>query len=196
MRVIAGKLGGRQFDSPKSFKTHPMSDKMRGALFNMLDDIEGLTVLDAFAGSGALSFEAISRGAAKATAIDSDRQAQRIIAENKKALGLEKEVTLIKASANAWLQTNPEVTTDSRVQFDIVLCDPPYNDLQPNLLQRLVAAAKPHGLMVISWPTNQPALELSNTELISQRNHGDGSLIFYRINTKETGTPKSQEEKA
>ena len=72
MRIIAGYLGGRQFNSPRSNRTHPMSDKARGGLFNALGDISGLTVLDAFAGSGALSFEAISRGAESVIAVDID----------------------------------------------------------------------------------------------------------------------------
>ena len=70
MRVIAGRLGGRNFDSPKTQRTHPMSDKVRGALFNALGDLGGLTVLDAFAGSGACSLEAASRGATEVLAID------------------------------------------------------------------------------------------------------------------------------
>ncbi|MCA9330109.1 RsmD family RNA methyltransferase, partial [Candidatus Saccharibacteria bacterium] len=63
MRIISGKLGSRQFIAPKGFATHPMGDRVRTALFNTLGDIVGLTVLDAFGGSGAISFEAISRGA-------------------------------------------------------------------------------------------------------------------------------------
>jgi 16S rRNA (guanine966-N2)-methyltransferase len=82
MRIIAGRLGGRHFASPQGRRTHPMSDKMRGALFNALGDIDGLSVLDAFAGSGALAFEAVSRGAGHAVAIDVDKSAQRAIAEN------------------------------------------------------------------------------------------------------------------
>ncbi len=70
MRVIAGWLGGQNFDSPKSNRVHPMSDKMRGAIFGVLGDIKGLTVLDAFSGSGALAIESISRGAKSAIAID------------------------------------------------------------------------------------------------------------------------------
>nr|MBP9820948.1 RsmD family RNA methyltransferase [Candidatus Saccharibacteria bacterium] len=60
MRIIAGFLGGRLIESPHNNKTHPMSEKMRGALFNSLGDINGLTFLDAFAGTGACGFEAIS----------------------------------------------------------------------------------------------------------------------------------------
>ena len=68
MRIIAGTLKGQQFQTPHSHKTHPMGDKIRGALFNVLGDIEGLSFLDAFSGSGALAFEAASRGAASVLA--------------------------------------------------------------------------------------------------------------------------------
>jgi 16S rRNA (guanine966-N2)-methyltransferase len=54
MRIISGRLGGRQFEAPKGHKTHPMSEKMRGALFNVLGDISGLNVFDAYGGSGAM----------------------------------------------------------------------------------------------------------------------------------------------
>jgi 16S rRNA (guanine966-N2)-methyltransferase len=175
VRVIAGRLGGRQFDSPHSFKTHPMSDKVRGALFNVLGDIEGLTVLDAFAGSGALIFEAVSRGAASAVAIDNDRAAQKVILENIRGLGLSKEVRLIKASANAWLQTSTE-------KFDIVLCDPPYNELQVNLLQRLAERVNPHGIAVLSWPGNIELPALNGLEQLEHRSYGDATLAFYRQN--------------
>jgi 16S rRNA (guanine(966)-N(2))-methyltransferase RsmD len=76
MRIIAGTLGGRTFESPHGRRTHPMSDKVRGSLFNTLGDIDGLTILDAFAGSGALAFEAISRGAEHVLAIEIDNRAQ------------------------------------------------------------------------------------------------------------------------
>ncbi|MEI6237412.1 MAG: RsmD family RNA methyltransferase [Candidatus Saccharibacteria bacterium] len=88
MRIVAGNLRGHHFDSPKNAKTHPMSDKMRGALFNMLGDIEGLTVFDAFGGSGALSFEAISRGAKSAIITEVDKYAWAVIKQNSDKLKL------------------------------------------------------------------------------------------------------------
>jgi 16S rRNA (guanine966-N2)-methyltransferase len=175
MRIIAGTLGGRLFDSPGSHKTHPMSDKVRGALFTMLGDLGGLTVLDAFAGSGALSFEAVSRGAYRVVAIDSDREAQKTIARNSKALGVGDQVKLISATANAWLQTSDQ-------QFDIVLCDPPYDDTQPNLLRRLAGRVTEGGLLVLSWPGSEPFPELPDLELIRHRGYGDAQLAFYRQN--------------
>jgi 16S rRNA (guanine966-N2)-methyltransferase len=173
MRIIAGNLGGRQFSSPHGHRTRPMSDKIRGALFNALGDINGLTVLDAFAGSGALAYEAISRGASRAIAIDSDRSAQLTIAENTKELGLGSKLKLIKASANAWLSTTQEI-------FDIVLCDPPYDDLQTNLLVKLADRAKPGALVVLSLPPNANFKLSANFELLSQKSYGDATLTFYR----------------
>jgi len=174
VRVIAGRLGGRSFDSPHSHRTHPMSDKARGALFNILGDVEGMTVLDPFAGTGALSFEAISRGAVHALAIESDRPAQRIVEQNIHALGLAEQIKLVSATANAWLQTNHDET------FDLVLCDPPHDDLQPNLLTRLAARVLPGGLLVLSWPGNQPVPSFDKFENVEQRSYGDMQLAFYR----------------
>lgn len=147
---------------------------MRGALFNMLGDIEGLTFLDAFAGSGALSFEAVSRGADSVLAIDSDKAAQKAIDQNIKQLDLARKVKLVKASANAWLSTNQDVT------FDIVLCDPPYHDLQPNLIAKLAGGVKPDGLLVLSWPGAEKLPEVEGLELVENRSYGDGQLGFYR----------------
>lgn len=150
---------------------------MRGALFNMLGDLEGLTVLDAFAGSGALGFEAISRGASSVLAIDSDRSAQQTIAGNIRKLALAGQVKLVKASASAWLSTNPEAT------FDIVLCDPPYDDLQQVTIQKLTDAVAPKGIFVLSWPGKQPLPELNGVELLESRNYGDAQLGFYKRST-------------
>jgi 16S rRNA (guanine966-N2)-methyltransferase len=168
-------LGGRVFDSPGTHKTHPMSEKVRGALFNALGDISGLTVLDAFAGSGALSFEAVSRGAVQATTIESDRLAQNVIADNIKKLGLLSRVKLIRASAGAWLSTNPNA------RFDIVLCDPPYDNVQSNLLIRLSERLSTDGILVLSLPPHAGfTLPAVNYRLISSKPYGDAVLYFYR----------------
>jgi len=173
MRVVAGRLGGRRFVSPRGHRTHPMSDKMRGALFNSLGDIDGLTVLDAFAGSGALGFEAASRGAADVIALDKDRQAQKAIESNISELGLQKKIKLVKASANAWLSTSDEL-------FDIVLCDPPYEDPQPPLLSKLAERVKTGGIVALSLPPDlDPRLD-ERFERILDKDYGDGQLVFYR----------------
>lgn len=173
MRIIAGRLGGRMFDSPQSFKTHPMGDKIRGALFNILGDIEGLTILDAFAGSGAVGFEALSRGARTALLIDNDRAAQRIITQNIKTLRLSRQAALVSASANSWLQT-------TNTTFDIVVCDPPYNELQPNLITRLAGCINPDGVLVLSWPGGQELPAFEGLKKVAHRSYGDAQLAFYK----------------
>src|SRR5687768_2848338 len=70
IRLIAGEFGGRYLDSPDTGRTHPMGERIRSALFNILGDIEGTLVLDAFAGTGSLGLEALSRGAAKVTFVE------------------------------------------------------------------------------------------------------------------------------
>lgn len=174
MRIIAGTLGGRTFDSPKTHRTHPMSDKARGALFNMLGDIAGLTVLDPFAGTGALSYEAVSHGAASALAIEVDKTAQKIITANIASLGLIHRVRLVGGTANSWLSKNKKKT------FDLVLCDPPYDDLQYDLIERFERSVAPGGLLVLSWPTGEDLPRFEKLVLLEQRVHGDMQLIFYR----------------
>lgn len=173
MRIIAGDLKGRQFNSPGGHRTHPMSDKMRGALFNALGDIQGLTVLDAFAGSGAIAFEAISRGASRSTAIERDKSAQRSVAENIQILGLEEQVKLVKASAASWLRT-------SQVKFDVVIADPPWDDMQLGLVERVSLRTKPGGIFVASLAKNARLIPDETLELVTQKDYGDGTLSFYR----------------
>ncbi|MBX4196931.1 16S rRNA (guanine(966)-N(2))-methyltransferase RsmD [Candidatus Saccharibacteria bacterium] len=174
MRIIAGTLKNREFKSPRGHKTHPMSDKVRGSLFNILGDIEGLSFLDAFAGSGALAFEAASRGAQSVITIDKDTSAHKTLDQNIKILGF-KNVKSIKANAGGWSIHNMEK------QFDIVLLDPPYEDLQPNLMQRLVRRhVKPGGLVVLSYPSRAEVPEFEKTEIAATKNYGDAQLVFYR----------------
>lgn len=174
MRIIAGKLGGRTFEAPKGRTTRPMSEKVRGALFNTLGDIEGLSVLDAFAGSGALAYEAISRGAASAVTIEMDKVAYKVIDGNIKFLGLGSQMKNLRANVGGWSNNN----TDK--QFGLVLLDPPYNNLDRQLLQKLVRHAKIGGLVVLSWPGKEPPPPFEGLEQVTNKNHGDIQLVFYR----------------
>ncbi len=174
MRVIAGTLSGRNFASPHTHRTHPMSDKVRGALFNTLGDLGGLSALDAYAGSGACSIEAVSRGAAQVLAIDIDPEAIKTIAENVRALGLGEQITVRRANISGWSRNN------QARQFDIVLADPPYDDVRPDVLGRLAAHVKPGGLLVLSWPGSEPVREFAGLEIAAHKLYGDAQLVFYR----------------
>jgi len=175
MRIIAGSLGGRTFHEPRGHKTHPMSEKIRGALFNALGDIEGLTFLDAFAGSGALSFEAASRGASSVIAIEKDRASHSVIDRNIAELSLSEIVHAVRANAGGWSIHNMEK------KFDVVLLAPPYDYLQENLLATLTKRhTKAGGLMVLDWPGKKELPEFAKTKIIEKKNYGDAQLAFYR----------------
>jgi 16S rRNA (guanine966-N2)-methyltransferase len=174
MRVVAGSLGGRIFDSPKSRRTHPMSDKVRGALFGMLGDIVGLTVLDAFAGSGALSIEAISRGAKSAMAIDIDKSAYTVIVENAQRLEITPQLQALKKNVAIWSGQSLQK------QYDLVLCDPPYDDLNRNILRKLPRHLTPNGIMVLSWPGKEKPPEFDGLTVKKTKGYGDIQLIFYQ----------------
>lgn len=174
MRIIAGTLRGRNFDSPHSHKTHPMSEKMRGALFNVLGDITDLTIFDAYGGSGAVAFEAVSRGAKKALITEVDVTVAKVITGNIKKLGLDEKVRLVRANAASYSKNHPYK------QFDIVICDPPYDDIHPTQLVQITENVAKDGLLVISKPTGSADFDFDGLELISKKNYGDGTLVFYR----------------
>jgi len=164
------------FHEPHGHKTHPMSEKIRGALFNALGDIGGLTFLDAFAGSGGLSFEAASRGASKVTAIEKDRAAHSVIDRNIDELKIGSVVHAVRANTAGWSIHNMEN------KFDVVLLDPPYDDINPALLEKLAKRhVKPGGLAVLSLPPNSDfSLRPNLYSLLSTKSYGDAQLVFYR----------------
>ena len=175
MRIITGRFGGRTIESPKGHRTHPMSDKIRGALFNALGDLTGLTVLDAFAGSGAVSIEAISRGARSSVAIDIDKSANTTLVNNITTLGLTDQIQIVRANARSWSVKNRQR------QYDLVLLDPPYNDVQIELVERLARHCTVGGLVVMSLPPNtRIILPPENYERISEKSYGDATLTFFR----------------
>lgn len=174
MRVIAGFLGGRPFESPHGHRTHPMSDKMRGALFGVLGDIEGLTALDIFAGSGALAIEAISRGAASAVAIEVDKGAHAIIDKNLASLGITDKVTTIRTFANAWSTRHQDQL------FDLVFADPPYDVIPWRDMKILQRHVNDTGLLILSWPGKADWPAFPGLEMVQNNHYGDSQLVFYR----------------
>lgn len=174
LRVIAGHLGGRLFDAPDSPATHPMGDRMRSALFNILGDITEKTVLDPFAGSGALSFEAISRGAKSSLLLERDKRAQNTIQKNIESLGVGEQAKLISAGCRAWSLRN------KTQKFDLILADPPYNDGQLSTINVLASHLKPKGLMVLSYPGRGYAPTVNGVVVVDNRNYGDAALAFYQ----------------
>lgn len=173
MRIIAGSLGSRNFIAPKGHRTHPMSEKMRGGLFNALGDVTGLTVLDAFSGSGAIAFEAISRGARAALLIDNSKEAQSAISNNIQSLKLNKATKLVKASLASWLKTTSET-------FDLVVCDPPYDNLQYDSLEEAAFRTKVNGIVAYSLSPDAELRLNPQFSLLLTKSYGDSKLMIYR----------------
>ena len=175
MRVISGYLGGRNFASPHGHRTHPMSEKIRGALFGALGDIHGLTILDPFAGSGAIAIEAISRGAKSAIAIDADKSAHRALEENIASLKIEDRMEAVKAFSGSWS------TRHQNDLFDLVVLDPPYDNIPyRDIEKRLPRHVAPKGTLVISWPGGARLPILPDFKLVLQKDYNDAQLVFYQ----------------
>ena len=178
IRVIAGKYGGRKIDAPdfSNSRTKPMGERIRNAMFNRIgEEIRGARVLDAFAGTGSVGLEALSRGASFVTFVERDKIAQKILQKNVLSLGAENESEIIRTTVNNWLETaEPEM-------YDIILADPPYHDLQLSTVSRLFGLLKPKGLMVLSHTGRGegPNLE-SSIVVVDNRSYGNATLTSFR----------------
>lgn len=178
IRIIAGQFGGRKIDAPDSTntRTHPMSERVRNALFNSIgDELAGAEVLDAFAGTGALGLEAISRGANAADFVERDRIAQKILAKNIALLDIENCATLVRTSVANWLETKDDK------MYDIIFADPPYHDLQLSTVTKLMGLLKPNGLMVLSHSGRGEGPNLGNEiVVVDNRSYGNAHLTYFR----------------
>lgn len=120
MRIVSGRFGSRALKTLSGDTTRPTSDKIRGAIFNKIGPyFEGGRFLDVFGGSGAMSFEALSRGMSHATILEKDRKAQLVIKENAKNLGVEKDINLISGDSKSRIEGLSGT-------YDIIFLDPPY----------------------------------------------------------------------
>ena len=155
-----------------------MSERMRGALFNIIGDLEDARVLDVFAGTGALGLEALSRGATQALFVERDRVAQKVLQANIELLGVNDRAHLVKSSVSAWVDT----ATDQ--PFDFIFADPPYHDLQLSTVKKLIKYLKPNSLMILSHPGRELAPTVNGVVVVDNRSYGDAALAFYRLESK------------
>ena len=124
IRVSGGEARGRRLKAPKNIR--PTMDMVKQAIFNMVGpDIEGSTVLDLFAGSGALGIEALSRGAAVVTFVDQHPRGLAILRQNLDALGFKERAHLVRSDVVRWLEASPDAIRAA----DFVFLDPPYDDV-------------------------------------------------------------------
>jgi 16S rRNA (guanine966-N2)-methyltransferase len=159
LRIIAGSRKGARISAPRGLDVRPTGDRVREAVFNLVGPVDGAEVLDLFAGSGALGLEALSRGAAAATFVESDRVAAETIVSNLEKLGLEGARVFREDAAR---RLAAEATAGRR--YDLVLVDPPYRMLSrflPTLATHLPAVVASDGVVVVeSDAKEEPELPL------------------------------------
>jgi 16S rRNA (guanine(966)-N(2))-methyltransferase RsmD len=171
VRIIAGQFRGRRLNTPKWEGLRPTSDKLRETLFNVVAQrVPDARVLDLYAGTGAVGIEALSRGAAHVTFVDSDARARKLIGDNLERCGVSDRYVIIRAPQLLPVES-----------FDLVVLDPPY--AEPDLSAAIAAAEPllaPGGLLILEHARRRPAPEhvgrLNRTrDLVS----GDSALAFY-----------------
>lgn len=191
MRIIAGNLKNRVLKSPRGKKTRPTTGLLREAVFSILqNEIEGAVFLDLFAGTGAMGFEALSRGAKKAYFVESDRDAFFCLKENSLELDLKEQVSLIKASAfKAMDQFSKEA-----LSFDIIYIDPPYGEevwhsgekkpLALRVVESLfeLSLLKENGFLFLEEgeKTFLDEAALADLPLVQKRKYGKSVLYIFR----------------
>lgn len=185
MRIIAGRLKGRRLASPTWEGLRPTSDRLRETLFNVLAPrVEGARVLDLYAGTGALGFEALSRGAAHVVFVDSDRRATAAIARTATAWGVEADYTIHAGDAVEWLRRLAHGP-----RFDLILLDPPYS--LPQFRDVLLAAAgclSDSGLLVLERATRREPDDVDPLDRVRDLRAGDSTLTFYAPRVRESAS--------
>lgn len=176
MRIVAGSRRGARIVAPKGVSVRPTSDRVRESLFALLGSVEGLHVLDLFAGSGSLGLEALSRGAVGATFVERDRAALAAIRENLGRLRLE-GARVVRADAVRWLGASA-----GREEYDLLLIDPPYEMLKsvlPVLCTHVPALLASAGRAVLeSSEREQPDIGLP---LLTARRYGSTRISVFQL---------------
>jgi 16S rRNA (guanine966-N2)-methyltransferase len=175
VRIIAGSRKGARIFAPKGLDTRPTGDRVREAVFNLVGPVDGADVLDLYAGSGAMGLEALSRGAARVTFVESDRAAAQTILRNLDKLRLE-GATVLREEAGRRLAAD---AAGGR-RYDLVLIDPPYrmiSRLLPTLAAYLPAIVAPGGLAVLeSDAREEPDLPLPKR---TSRRYGSARVTVF-----------------
>lgn len=185
MRIVAGSLKGRAIVAPEGRNTRPTSDRARQAVFNVLEHaswaepLHGARVIDLYAGSGALGFEAVSRGAAFCLFVEIEDEARGAIRENADAYGLMGRTRVHRRSATD-LGVRPGSAGEA---FDIAFLDPPYaKGLGEQTLLRLTAGnwLKPGAIVVFERGSDEPDIDTPGYERLDARDYGAARVLFLR----------------
>jgi 16S rRNA (guanine(966)-N(2))-methyltransferase RsmD len=182
--VISGKAKGIQLQAVPGSGTRPITDRVKGAVFDILgDSIVNSHVLDLFAGTGSVGIEALSRGAGKAVFVEKHPKAIATIRTNLRRTALKAKARVVKADVFKFLARTPQ-------PFDLIYVAPPqYQDLWSKALRALDATPDwldPNGLVIVQiFPKELEPLPLANLELAEERKYGSTLLCFYEMSTEQ-----------
>lgn len=187
MRIVAGSLKGRAIVAPEGQGTRPTSDRARQAIFNVLehaawaeDVLDGARVIDLYAGSGALGYEAISRGAAFCLFVETDDGARGAIRENMDAYGLFGRTRVHRRSATD-LGPRPGSAGDA---FTLAFLDPPYaKGLGEQTLAKLLEGnwLAPEAVVIFERGSDEPEIETPGYERMDERDYGAARVLFLKV---------------
>ena len=186
MRIVAGSLKGRTIVAPEGQDTRPTSDRARQAIFNVLEHaawaepLQGLRVMDLFAGSGALGLEAMSRGAAFCLFVETDDEARGAIRENADTFGIMGATRVHRRSA---IDLGLRPGSDGEA-FDVAFLDPPYRKgLGELALARLIDGhwLKPEAVVVLERGSDEPEIDTPGYERLDARDYGAARVLFLKL---------------
>ena len=167
IRLISGIYGSRFIETPKNNQTHPMGNRERQAIFNQVAEyLKDAVVLDAFAGSGAMGFEALSRGAASVDFLENNSVAVKTIKQNAKTLDCELRTKIIRK-------------IDEEAKYDVIFVDPPYDNPQYSLVEDIAKLLKQDGILILSHPKSPVPPDFSNLTLMSDRHYAAACMKIY-----------------
>lgn len=178
MRIIAGEFRSRILIAPKGSVTRPTTDRARESLFNVLNNLiafDRIRVLDLYAGSGAFSFEALSRGAKHATLVERDRHAIIAIDANAKSLNIKDYVSVFHSDVLAFLRKQSK-------QFDLVFADAPYDDEQSRELlpTMLLERTARNGICIIEHRSGDKIVLPKDAKLLRELNAGEANFTIFQ----------------
>lgn len=176
MRIVAGSRKGHRIGAPKGVDTRPTSDRVREAVFNLVGPVDGARVLDLFAGSGAMGLEALSRGAASCTFVETSRDACQAITANLERLRLTGAVVLCREARAALGEESVRAHA-----YDLVVVDPPYDEWETHeatLAELVPAVLAGDGVLVVETAARiEPKLPL---DLVTSRRYGSARITLFR----------------
>lgn len=182
MRIIGGTARGRTLQTTRGTATRPTSDRVREAMFSIIEAtlgaLDGVNVLDLYAGSGALGLEAVSRGAAGATFVDNQQSCQQVIRQNAQDLGFADQCAVLGMPVRAALRRLEK----KQQRFRLVLIDPPYAEDPTPLLEVLsgLQMVPEDGLVVLEHgKTYEPPELIGDWRLVRHKRYGDTWLAFF-----------------